>query len=284
MTIKELVGNNRPTVLFIFFFLFSIICLTSQSTTGYLLTVRSFLIYFFSYTYIPMYKIVSFPLNVVNKFIAIPYLFDENIKLKEVVKNLYVDNLRYQNIISKIGTLTAEEIQGNFKYKLLNAEIILRDYKEWYNECISLINNIEEIKYVQEDSPVIYYAGEDKFFLVGRVWTIKNNTIKVLLITNPLSMIPVKVKGKQIHGVIIGNNSPVLTMEYILLEDDIRIGDLIVTSGINNIPEGLTIGQVIDIELSQTGFKKARVKLSFNINALKNLLVLVYPNQVTVNK
>lgn len=274
MTIKKFVERYRLTLLYISFLLFGIVCLATQSITEYLLTFRSFFIYFFSYTYKPIYSIVNFPLKVVNKFIVIPYLFDENIKLKEKIKVLYSKNLQYQNIISKMDTSIVERLRRDLSYELVNSEVIMREYKEWYNECIAVVSNKEK-NFIKEDAPIICYTGEDKFYLVGRVWEIKENIIKVLLITNPLSVIPVKVKNKQIYGVVVGNNSPVLTMDYILLEDDIKIGDTIVTSGLNNFPEGIEIGYVVNVELSTTGFKKATVKLNFNINAIKNLLILV---------
>ncbi|MCX7715909.1 MAG: rod shape-determining protein MreC [Endomicrobia bacterium] len=274
MTIKEFVEKHRPTIFYVFFLLFGSICLTTQLITQHLQTFRSFLIYFFSYTYIPIYQIIDYPLRVVNKFVSIPYIIDENIKLREIVKKLYTEKIRYHNTMNKIET-SIGEIDGTLVYKLITAEVIVREYKDWYNECISIVcTDTKDV--LKEDLPVIYYTGKDQFFLAGRVWEVKNNVVKVLLITNPLSVIPVKVKNKQIYGVVIGNASPNLVMDYILIEDDIKIGDVIVTSGINNMPEGIEIGYVTNIELSTTGFKKATVKLNFNINALKTLFILVY--------
>jgi cell shape-determining protein MreC len=68
-------------------------------------------------------------------------------------------------------------------------------------------------------------------------------------------------------------------MDYILLEDDVRLGDVVITSGIGNMPEGIEIGKVIDISISSTGFKKATIKLNYNINTLKNLIILLPPQQ-----
>jgi cell shape-determining protein MreC len=89
-------------------------------------------------------------------------------------------------------------------------------------------------------------------------------------------MLPVKIKDKPIYGVLIGESSVKLSMDYLLLEDDVRIGDVVVTSSIGNLPGGIEIGRVIDVDVSPTGFKKAVVKLNYNINALKNLIIVYF--------
>ncbi len=272
MTINEFVKKNKPTIFFFFFISISLIFLSTQTITKYIRSVRIFFVYFFSTTYLPVYKIVNYPFDTFNKFIQLPYMYEENVKLKEFVKKLYFEKLHYYAVFEKKqNEQLVNELSKKYNYKLFSAEVISRDCKNWYNECIVLVDNPTILK---EDMPVILYVEPDKFYFVGRIWTIEKNIAKVLLITNPLSMLPVRIKDKPIYGVLIGNSSIILSMDYILLEDDVKLGDIVITSGIGNIPEGIEIGRVIDIDISSTGFKKAIVKLNYNINALKNLIIL----------
>lgn len=275
MTLKEFVVKHRPTVFYLFSLLFTTICLSIRPITIYLLTIRSFFIYFFSFSYLPVYKVINYPLDVMNKFVQLPFLYEENISLKKAVKELYITQLENKYLNEKINNLlSVYGLKYTTQYKLLGCELVTREYKEWFNECI--VSIYETTESIPEDAPVVVYIPPNNFYLVGRVWSVQGKLAKILLITNSLSMIPVKVKNKPIYGVLIGNSSPNLSVDYILLEDDIRIGDVIVTAGINNIPEGIEIGYVNNISgLSSTGFKKVSVKLSYNINSIKSLLILV---------
>ena len=273
MTIKEFVAKNKPTIFFFFSISLSIAFLSTQTITKYLKSVRVFFIYFFSNFYLPVYEIVDYPFDTFNKFIQLPYMYEENTKLKHLIKKLYFEKIEDSIALEKSQReQLVNKLSKKYNYKLSSAEVISRDYKNWFNECVISLDTIDGIK---EDTPVILYIEPDKFYFIGRIWTIEKNIAKVLFITNPLSMLPVRIKNKPIYGVLIGNSSIMLSMDYILLEDDVRLGDIVVTSSIGNIPEGIETGRVVDVGVSSTGFKRTIVKLSYNINALKNLIVLM---------
>ena len=274
MTLKDFIQKNRPTVIFSFSMIFSLICL-STNITEQLKTIRSFFVYFLYFTYKPIYEVIDYPIRITNKFIVIPYLYEENLKLKDLLKKKYLKNLQIEELNQKyLREIYLDEILKNSKYKFIDSKVIFRDYQNWYDYCtINIPQNYETVK---EDMPVITNPEPDKFYLVGRIWTIEKNIAKVLLITNPLSAVAVKIKNKNVEGVVLGSGSVDLIMDYVLEEDDIRIGDIIVTSGLNNIPENIEVGEVTKIERSTTpGFKKATIKLKFNINSLKNLLIIL---------
>jgi len=274
MTIKEFFPKNKPTILFFLFVLLSLIFLSIQTITEQVHSIRVFFVYFFSVSYIPVYKIVNYPFNTFNKFLQLSYMYEENMKLKELVKKFYMDKMYYSSLVEEQhNQQLVNELSKNIGYKLYPAKVIFRDCKNWYNECVVLVKSSSTLS---RDMPVIVYVEPDKFYFVGRIWTIDKNIAKILLITNPLSMLPVKIKDKPIYGVLIGESSVKLSMDYLLLEDDVRIGDVVVTSSIGNLPEGIEIGRVIDVDVSLTGFKKAVVKLNYNINALKNLIIVSF--------
>lgn len=274
MSFKEFIDKNRPTILYCLSIIFSIVVLSSQFLNYNISTFRSFFIYIFSFTYKPIYDIINYPIIVADKFIRISYLYEENMHLKKALRHFYVYKLYSDNISEKYKYLeNFKDIKLSATYRLYLSEVISREHNNWFNECI--IKILDKTAIIKEDMPVIVYITPDKFFLVGRIWQITGNIAKILLITNSLSMIPAKVKDKEVYGIVIGNGiNEKLSMEYILLEDNIRIGDLIITSGINNIPYGIEIGKVVDVQISETGFKKAIVKLDYNINALKELLII----------
>lgn len=274
MSFKEFWYKNRPTVLFFLFFVLNIIFfITSEFTTSYLNNIRSFLIYFFNFTYKPIYEIIDYPLKVVNRFVFLSYLHTENILLKEKLKKSFIKNLYYNQIIKDLEYREKLQLKKRPDLKMLDAKVVIRDPKEWYNECVVLL--LSDDKSVKNDLPVVVFGEDKRFYFVGRVWDITNNMARILLITNPLSNIPVKVKDKPIYGIVVGNSTAELNMEYILLDDDIKIGDIVETVELNGLVGGIEIGRVTFVETYPSlGFKKAKIKTNFNINNLKNLIIL----------
>lgn len=277
MSFKEFWYKNRPTVLFFLFFVLNIIFLvSSELTTSYLNNIRSFLIYFFNFTYQPIYEIIDYPLEVINKFVYIPYLHTENVLLKEKLKKSLVKNLYYKQIIEDLEYKNKiQERKQLLDLKVINAKVVRREPKEWYNECIIKILS-SDLKNIRLDLPVVLFGEDKRFYFVGRIWEINNDMARVLLITNPLSNIPVKIKNKPIYGIVVGNSNTELNMDYILLDDNIQIGDVVETVELNGLVGGIEIGSVTAVEtISSLGFKKAKIKINFNINKLKNLVILV---------
>ena len=274
MTLSDFVKKNKPTLIYFLSIIFTLTFSNTQ-TTYYLKTITYFIKYFLYLNYKPIYEIVDYPINVANKFIYLSYMYEENLKLRQKIKKDFLKNITLQELLAqKFRQEELINIKKNLKYKFLDCKVIFRDYQNWYDfVVVSLHNNYKEVK---EDMPVLLNEDIDKFYFIGRIWSIENNKAKILLITNPLSAIPAKVKNKNIEGIIIGSSYSNLILDYIMPDDDIKIGDIIVTSGLNNIPENVEIGKVIKIETSQTKiFKQAIVKPNFNINSLKNLIIIL---------
>ncbi|HUV43118.1 MAG TPA: rod shape-determining protein MreC [Patescibacteria group bacterium] len=87
---------------------------------------------------------------------------------------------------------------------------------------------------------------------VGRVVMVNERESLVQLPTDPNSRIPVVIKqpgatGFQARGLLIGKFGGQLVLERVLQEEDIRQGDLIVTSGEEGYLPDLVIGQIKEV-------------------------------------
>ncbi len=273
MTLREFLNKNKPTVLYFLASILSITFLNSEVNV-YIKSMRSFMIYFFSSTYVPINNIIDYPINVANKFIELSYLREENIKLKHQLKKMFLYKIQQEEIIKDYNIYKRVlETKDAFKFKeLIPVNVIFRNNISWYNYLIiSQGRNYN----LSEDLPVVVTYDFNNFYLVGRIWTVEEKTSKILLITNQLSGIPAKIKNKNIQGVIIGSGTNELVMEYVLLEDEVNVGDVVVTSSVlSSIPQNIEIGTVKSVKTSILGFKKVIVLPSYNINNLGNLIVL----------
>jgi rod shape-determining protein MreC len=98
--------------------------------------------------------------------------------------------------------------------------------------------------------------------LVGRVFEVTPGTASVLMLTDQKSGVGGRVQraASRAVGVCEGNNSPRLELKYLPGDADIKVGDLIVTSGLGGIfPSGQVIGTVEKIKPDENNVGKTAV-------------------------
>ena len=85
-------------------------------------------------------------------------------------------------------------------------------------------------------------------FLVGRAAEVNDNFSKVLLISDSNSSINVITLENRVGGVIKGRHGLSIAMELIPIDAQIKVGETILTSGLNDgIAKNLIVGKIIDI-------------------------------------
>jgi len=98
-----------------------------------------------------------------------------------------------------------------------------------------------------KDMPVIKPGG-----IVGRVIAIKHHSAQVLLITDVNSAVPAVIESSRVKGIVKGRGDGSLSLEYVKSDENVKAGDLVVTSGLGGIfPRGITIGTVRSIRRPQ---------------------------------
>lgn len=97
-------------------------------------------------------------------------------------------------------------------------------------------------------------AGEG---LVGSVVEVAENSARVLLLTDLNSRIPVAVGREGKRAVLAGDNSPEPALRYLAPDEEVAVGEPIMTSGDGGVfPSGLPVGVISRVD--DTG---ARVRL-----------------------
>jgi rod shape-determining protein MreC len=92
---------------------------------------------------------------------------------------------------------------------------------------------------VQKDSVVISAKG-----LIGKVVNVGQKTAEVILLTHPLSAVPVYVERTDTLGVIKGDAYQGIVLEYVL-SDQLKDGDRLLTSGQGGIfPRGMNVAVI----------------------------------------
>jgi rod shape-determining protein MreC len=125
---------------------------------------------------------------------------------------------------------------------------------------------------LKRDMAVIAPAG-----VVGRVIMPSRDAAKVQLLIDRNAAAGAMVERSRAQGIVIGTGTDRLRMEYASSSADIRVGDRVVTSGIDGIyPKGFTIGQIESI-MRGPDSPVIVIRPAVDFSALEDVLVVVTP-------
>jgi rod shape-determining protein MreC len=120
--------------------------------------------------------------------------------------------------------------------------------------------------------------------VVGKVIESYRDTSQVLLLTDKDSGVGAMLAGPRIQSPVGGVGEPLLVMKYVANDDTVNIGDHVVTSGMDRIfPRDLPVGTVEQIKPG-TPFKQIRLKPAANLERLEEVIVLLSPQPLDLNK
>ena len=225
--------------------------------------------------------------NVSNRAISIKdiiFSYEEIIAENENVKKenmeLKIQKERNQKIL--------EENERLLKLLEMKENSIYKGNLKFARVSFSDINNLNNKIFIDlgaEDGIKIDMITVYGDYLVGKIVAVHNNYSEVELITNPNSIISAKTM-RDILGIARGSDEEdgLLYFQPSIVEDNLKEGDEIITSGISDIyPEGIKIGKIEEIDEKENyGYKRVTLKPGFESKDLRELIVIGREN--TVNR
>ncbi|MCL2145246.1 MAG: rod shape-determining protein MreC [Endomicrobia bacterium] len=219
--------------------------------------------------------------NFADNIKSIVYVSQENFLYKQKNQEL-IDQLRnYEAISEQYDALSRLlNIPKIKKTKSVFARVSVREPNEWYQWFI-IDKGLEHG--LRNELPVVI-SGNDgiELYAVGRIAETYKTSAKVALITNILSAIPVRIKGKEIDCLAEGSNDNSIKITYIPLYANVEIGDLIVASPLSSVfPEGMSLGIIRSLsDQTSPDFKTATADIMFNSDAFFEAVILVPEDEV----
>ncbi|MEI7903788.1 MAG: rod shape-determining protein MreC [Candidatus Firestonebacteria bacterium] len=124
---------------------------------------------------------------------------------------------------------------------------------------------------IEKDLPVISPDG-----LVGKIMSVTEDTSGVLLISDLRSSISCLVQRSRGVGSVRGKGQDLCEMKYLSINDDVKAGDKIITSGDGKIfPKGILVGEVTAVSPTSDGMSyDVSVKPSVNVLRLEEVFVV----------
>jgi len=118
--------------------------------------------------------------------------------------------------------------------------------------------------------------------LVGQVVVVSPNTSRVLLIIDHSSGVDSLIQSSRVRGVVEGLGRDVCELRYVPREEEVAIGDRIITSGVDGVyPKGLMVGLVSDVDKGAGSlFWSVKVKPAVNFSRLETVLIITSAGQV----
>jgi len=191
---------------------------------------------------------------------ALARAVQENNKQRETA----LTNQRLRSLLNFTKTISGKQ---------LAAEVVGLDPSFWFK---SVTINKGKSDGILKGMPVVIPDG-----IVGQIAEVSGHYAKVLLAIDRNSAVDALVQGSRARGIIKGNSSDQYRFKYVLRKNDVRIEDIIITSGIDGVfPKGIRIGQVTDIVRRNAGiFQEVTVTPYVDFEKLEEVLIILNPPQ-----
>jgi rod shape-determining protein MreC len=111
--------------------------------------------------------------------------------------------------------------------------------------------------------------------VVGKIIESYRTTSQVLLLTDKDSGVGAMLAESRIQSPVGGTGEPILTMKYIPSDDEVQVGQEVVTSGMDRIfPRDLPVGTIAEVK-NGSPFKQVRVRPAAKLERLEEVVVLL---------
>jgi rod shape-determining protein MreC len=126
---------------------------------------------------------------------------------------------------------------------------------------------------LRRDMAVISPSG-----VVGRVIMPTARASKLQLLIDRNAAAGALVERSRAQGVVVGTGTDQLRLDYVSGTADLKVGDRVVTSGIDGIyPKGFVIGQIESIQRGAGEFSGITVRPAVDFSGLESVLVVLTP-------
>ncbi|NNL75812.1 MAG: rod shape-determining protein MreC [Desulfobacterales bacterium] len=161
------------------------------------------------------------------------------------------------------------DFQKTIRERIVAAEVIGKDPSAWFNTVIIDKGKADGL---MKGLPVVISQG-----IAGQVIEVSKHYSKVMLIIDRNSAVDALVQSSRARGVIKGESTDRCRLDYVLRKNDVRIGDTIVSSGLDGVyPKGLRIGHVSEvIEHDADIFHEVIITPFVDFEKLEEVLVIL---------
>ena len=223
---------------------------------------------------VPVQKMVAVPFDFVRDtwedYVALVDVKANNRELREELARKEEENLQLKEALVASGRLQRiAEMRDEFEIPMLPAELVGLDVSAWFRSAL-----IDRGRHhgVRAGMPVISEQG-----LVGLVTATATEGSKIMMLIDRQAAVDGVVQRTRARGIVRGARQDGLTFQFAAREDDVRVGDVIITSGLGGVyPKGLRIGEVTSVSPSDpVMLQTAEVRPAVDFGRLEQVFVML---------
>ncbi|HOP40373.1 MAG TPA: rod shape-determining protein MreC [Geobacteraceae bacterium] len=217
-----------------------------------------------------VFRINNFFAGIWDNYISLVGVRRENDKLRDLVKQLNTRVIRNQEAVLATKRLQQLlDLRNALHVPSIAARVIGEDVTPWFRTVIVDRGSIDGVR---EGMPVVASAG-----VVGRVVRVASSSSRLLLLTDNASAIAATMQRSRARGVVKGKNGQRCILDFSQRGEDIKVGDVILTSGIGGVfPKSLPIGEVTMVKKGEYGiFQTVELRPFVSMSRLEEVLILL---------
>lgn len=217
----------------------------------------------------PVYRVSSLIEGVWDSYIRLVDTNRENMQLREDLRSL---NLRVlegnEAVLANRRLERLLDVKKSIQEPTISATVIGEDVTSWFR---TLVINRGSSSGIEEGMAVVSADG-----IVGQTVKVTASTSRVLLLTDHASGIAATIQRSRARGVVKGNGEMLCTLEFTTREEDVKVGDTVISSGIGGVfLKGLPIGEVTMVKRGEYGiFQTVSIRPAVNIPHLEEVLIV----------
>ena len=221
----------------------------------------------------PVQRVLDFSITSIkdnwSRYIFLVGIQEENKNLNKKIDELKAVIISYQESYKEAQRLKKLlSLSDDYNYQFISARVIGREQAALSRTILINKGSADGLK---AGMPVLAPPG-----LIGRLVDVSWHVSRVLLFIDENSNIDAIVQRNRTQGIISGAGSRGLIFKYISKTQDVKEGDVIVSSGMGGVfPKGMLIGRVIHVDRQDGGlFLKINVAPFTDLSKLEEILIL----------
>jgi rod shape-determining protein MreC len=207
--------------------------------------------------------------DVWERHVQLSQVHRENVRLKREIERLQGQLYRHQE-----AYLQQQRLRQLLEFRSLSfptaipAEVLGVDPSRWA-EVIMISKGTADG--VEKDRAILTHQG-----LIGHTIEAMPRYAKVLLITDRRSAVDALIQRTRARGLVVGKSRRLMSLQYVDVNEDVRVGDRIISSGLGDIyPKGLLLGTVTAVRPQPYGlFHEIDVRPVVDMLKLEEVLAL----------
>ncbi len=212
---------------------------------------------------------ITFVKNIWKHYFFLVSVSTENARLNRSLKQAEEKNNRLKEVeLSHNRLKNLFEFKETLHKRVVAAEVIGRDPSPWFK---TIIINKGSREGVERGMPVVVPEG-----IAGLVTDVSKTYAKILLVIDQNSAVDALIQRNRARGIIKGEPSGRLLLQYVQRKHDIHVGDIVISSGLDGVfPKGIRIGYVHEVDKPDSGiFQQLAVTPYADFEKLEEVLVV----------